>query len=244
MSTRTYIFTVCRLSGHTIWFRTYRKYTTLALLILSTQGTFSFPLGNSKTGSVDTRDIAAMAALFDYKDSENSWLATLEYIDGISYNRHFKGENWWFDSVHLDYWVCPRLGSWRSSDIRRMVQLMLEFLLSVRGTPITCQPRAKRAPFRIQCIACTLSAVKEPFEFTSCSHDWTRITETALHIPDQSALLSCEGCGVYLGLYLSQFEWRYKHNIALARNGFHIYATMRNLDKSKAIVELTRLEDT
>lgn len=32
----------------------------------------SFPLGNSKTGSVDTRDIAAMAALFDYKDSENS----------------------------------------------------------------------------------------------------------------------------------------------------------------------------
>jgi len=78
VSTRTYIFTVCRLSGHTIWFHTYRKYTTLALLILSTQGTFSFPLGNSKTGSVDTRDIAAMTALFDCKDSENSWLATLE----------------------------------------------------------------------------------------------------------------------------------------------------------------------
>jgi hypothetical protein len=44
----------------------------LALLILSTQGTVSFPLGNSKTDSVDTRDIAAMAALFDCKDSENS----------------------------------------------------------------------------------------------------------------------------------------------------------------------------
>jgi NAD(P)-dependent dehydrogenase (short-subunit alcohol dehydrogenase family) len=35
----------------------------------------------------------------------------------------------------------------------------------------------------------------------------------------------------------------FETSLALARNGFYTYATMRNLDKSKTILELTRLEE-
>jgi NAD(P)-dependent dehydrogenase (short-subunit alcohol dehydrogenase family) len=35
----------------------------------------------------------------------------------------------------------------------------------------------------------------------------------------------------------------FETSLALARNGFYTYATMRNLDKSKAILELARLEE-
>ena len=55
-----------------------------------------------------------------------------------------------------------------------------------RGTPRDCPPRANRAPFLIQCIACVPADVREPSVFTSSSHGWISITETAVHILDQS----------------------------------------------------------